>query len=276
MNYKQLYLNIKNKKSFLCIGLDTDVQKIPSFLLKYKNPVFEFNKHIIDATARYVIAYKPNIAFYESNGIDGWKSLELTVSYIKKHHPDVFLIADAKRGDIENSSKMYAKTFFKNLEFDAITVSPYMGKDSVLPFLKYKDKWIAILALTSNQGAEDFQFLRTGQNERIFETIIRKSKRWGSINNIMYVVGATKASLLAIIRDIIPEHFILVPGIGIQGGDLKEVVKYGQNKNLGLIVNSSRSIIYADNTKLFAETAGLNAKKLQNEMNALLIDNSVV
>jgi len=276
MNCNQLFLNIKNKKSFLCIGLDTDVQKIPAFLLKYKNPAFEFNKHIIDATARYVIAYKPNIAFYESNGINGWKSLELTVSYIKKHYPDVFLIADAKRGDIENSSKMYAKTFFNNLKFDAITVSPYMGKDSVLPFLKYKDKWIAILALTSNQGAEDFQFLRTGQNERVFETIIRKSKDWGSINNIMYVVGATKASLMAIVRDIIPEHFILVPGIGTQGGNLKEVVKYGQNKNLGLIVSSSRSIIYADNTKLFAETAGLKAKKLQNEMNALLKNNSIV
>jgi orotidine-5'-phosphate decarboxylase len=276
MNCTQLFLNIKNKKSFLCIGLDTDVQKIPAFLLKYKNPAFEFNKLIIDATARYVIAYKPNIAFYESNGINGWKSLELTVSYIKKHYPDVFLIADAKRGDIENSSKMYAEAFFNNLKFDAITISPYMGKDSVLPFLKYKDKWIAILALTSNQGAEDFQFLKTGQNERVFETIIRKSKEWGNINNIMYVVGATKASLLAIVRAIIPDHFILVPGIGAQGGNLKEVVKYGRNKNLGLIVSSSRSIIYADNTKLFAETAGLKAKKLQNEMNTLLKDNSIV
>ncbi len=276
MNCTQLFLNIKNKKSFLCIGLDTDVQKIPAFLLKYKNPAFEFNKLIIDATARYVIAYKPNIAFYESNGINGWKSLELTVSYIKKHYPDVFLIADAKRGDIGNSSKMYAEAFFNNLKFDAITVSSYMGKDSVLPFLKYKDKWIAILALTSNQGAEDFQFLKTGQNERVFETIIRKSKDWGNINNIMYVVGATKASLLAIVRAIIPDHFILVPGIGAQGGNLKEVVKYGRNKNLGLIVSSSRSIIYADNTKLFAETAGLKAKKLQNEMNTLLKDNSIV
>jgi orotidine-5'-phosphate decarboxylase len=242
MDYNQLFLNIKNKKSFLCIGLDTDVQKIPAFLLKYKNPAFEFNKHIIDLTARYVIAYKPNIAFYE----------------------------------IENSSKMYAKTFFSNIEFDAVTVSPYMGKDSVLPFLKYKDKWIAILALTSNQGAEDFQFLTTGQNERVFETIIRKSKNWGNINNIMYVVGATKASLLAIVRDIIPDHFILVPGIGTQGGNLEEVVKYGQNKNLGLIVSSSRSIIYADNTKLFAETAGLKAKELWNRMNTLLKDKGIV
>ena len=276
MNCKQLFLNIKNKKSFLCIGLDTDIQKIPSFLLKYKNPEFEFNKHIIDATARYVIAYKPNIAFYESNGIDGWKSLELTISYVKKHYPGIFLIADAKRGDIENTSKMYAKTFFETFEFDAITVSPYMGKDSVLPFLKYKDKWIAILALTSNQGAEDFQFLNTRQNERLFETIIRKSKDWGTINNIMYVAGATKASILAIIREIIPDHFILVPGIGAQGGSLKEVVKYGQNKNLGLIVNSSRSIIYADNTELFAETAGSKAEEFQNEMNILLKENNII
>ena len=276
MNCNQLFLNIKNKKSFLCIGLDTDIQKIPSFLLKYKNPEFEFNKHIIDATARYVIAYKPNIAFYESNGIDGWKSQELTISYVKKHYPGIFLIADAKRGDIENTSKMYAKTFFETFEFDAITVSPYMGKDSVLPFLKYKDKWIAILALTSNQGAEDFQFLNTRQNERLFETIIRKSKDWGTINNIMYVVGATKASILAIIREIIPDHFILVPGIGAQGGSLKEVVKYGQNKNLGLIVNSSRSIIYADNTELFAETAGSKAEEFQNEMNILLKENNII
>lgn len=276
MNCKQLFLNIKNKKSFLCIGLDTDIQKIPSFLLKYKNPAFEFNKQIIDATARYVIAYKPNIAFYESNGIDGWKSLELTISYIKKNYPGIFLIADAKRGDIENTSKMYAKTFFDTIEFDAVTVSPYMGKDSVLPFLKYKDKWIAILALTSNQGAEDFQFLNTIQNERVFETIIRKSKDWGTVNNIMYVVGATKASILAIIREIIPDHFILVPGIGAQGGSLIEVVKYGQNKNLGLIVNSSRSIIYADNTEHFAETAGRKAEEFQNEMNILLKENNIV
>ncbi|UCH14539.1 MAG: orotidine-5'-phosphate decarboxylase [Bacteroidales bacterium] len=276
MNCKQLFLNIKNKKSFLCIGLDTDIQKIPSFLLKYKNPEFEFNKLVVDATARYVIAYKPNIAFYESNGPDGWRSLELTISYIKKKYPDIFLIADAKRGDIENTSRMYAKTFFDTIEFDAVTVSPYMGKDSLLPFLKYKDKWIAVLALTSNQGAEDFQFLNTRQNERIFETIIRRSKDWGSINNIMYVVGATKASILAMIREIIPDHFILVPGIGAQGGSLKEVVKYGKNKNLGLIVNSSRSIIYADNTELFAETAGSKAKETQNEMNILLKQNNII
>jgi orotidine-5'-phosphate decarboxylase len=276
MNCEQLFLNIKNKKSFLCIGLDTDVQSIPAFLLKYKNPVFEFNKNIIDATAGYAIAYKPNIAFYESNGTDGWKSLELTVSYIKKHYPDLFLIADAKKGDIESTSEMYAKTFFDNMAFDAVTVSPFMGKDSVLPFLKYKNKWIIILALTSNKGAEDFQFLKTGQNERVFETIIQKSKEWGNINNIMYVVGATKASLLAVVRTIVPDHFILVPGIGAQGGNLKEVVKYGHNNNLGLIINSSRAIIYADNTKLFAEAAALKAKDLQSEMNLLLEDYRIV
>ncbi len=276
MNSRQLFLNIKNKKSFLCIGLDTDVCKIPEFLLKYKNPAYEFNRQIIDATARYTIAYKPNIAFYESNGAEGWKILQLTVSHIRKNYPDIFVIADAKRGDIGNTSEMYAKTFFNDIGFDAVTVSPYMGKDSVLPFLKYKDKWIAILALTSNKGAEDFQFLKTGKNERLFETVIRKSRDWGSINNIMYVVGASKASLLTIVRAIIPDHFILVPGIGIQGGNLNEVVKYGQNKNHGLIVNSSRSIIYADNTKNFAGAAGLEAKKLQNEMNMLLTDYGIV
>ncbi len=276
MNSRQLFLNIKNKKSFLCIGLDTDVSKIPEFLLKYKNPAYEFNRQIIDATARYTIAYKPNIAFYESNGAEGWKTLQLTVSHIRKNYPDIFIIADAKRGDIGNTSEMYAKTFFNDIGFDAVTVSPYMGMDSVLPFLQYKDKWIAILALTSNKGAEDFQFLKTGKNERLFETVIRKSRDWGSINNLMYVVGATKASLLTIVRTIIPDHFILVPGIGIQGGNLNEVVKYGQNKNLGLIVNSSRSIIYADNTKNFAGAAGLEAKKLHSEMNMLLKDNGIV
>ncbi len=276
MNSRQLFLNIKNKKSFLCIGLDTDVSKIPEFLLKYKNPAYEFNRQIIDATARYTIAYKPNIAFYESNGAEGWKTLQLTVSHIRKNYPDIFIIADAKRGDIGNTSEMYAKTFFNDIGFDAVTVSPYMGMDSVLPFLQYKDKWIAILALTSNKGAEDFQFLKTGKNERLFETVIRKSRDWGSINNLMYVVGATKASLLTIVRTIIPDHFILVPGIGIQGGNLNEVVKYGQNKNLGLIVNSSRSIIYADNTINFAGAAGLEAKKLHSEMNMLLKDNGIV
>ena len=276
MNCRQLFLNIKNKKSFLCIGLDTDIEKIPSFLLKHRNPVFEFNKQIIDATATFAIAYKPNIAFYEGNGADGWKNLELTVSYIKKYYPEIFLIADAKRGDIGNTSQMYAKAFFEKIHFDAITVSPYMGKDSVMPFLSYKDKWIAIVALTSNQGAEDFQLLKSGHNESIFETIIRKSGDWGTINNIMYVIGATQASLLVKVREIIPDHFILVPGIGTQGGNLNEVVKYGKNKTMGLIVNSSRSIIYADNSKLFAEKAGIEAKNLQNKMCKLLKDHRII
>ncbi len=275
MNYGQLFLNIKNKKSFLCIGLDTDLEKIPGALLKYNQPIFEFNKQIIDATAKYAIAYKPNIAFYESEGIAGWKSLELTASYIRKKYPDIFLIADAKRGDIANSSKMYAKTFFEKLDFDAITVSPYMGKDSITPFLKYKNKWVIIVALTSNQGAEDFQFLKSNNNESFFETVVKKSKNWGSEDNLMYVSGATKASLLVMIRKIIPEHFILVPGIGAQGGNLNDVVKYGRNKNLGLIVNSCRSIIYADNTPDFAETASIKAKEVQIQMQKLLEDNCI-
>lgn len=275
MNYGQLFLNIKNKKSFLCIGLDTDIEKIPGALLKYNQPIFEFNKQIIDATAKYAIAYKPNIAFYESEGIAGWKSLELTASYIKKKYPDIFLIADAKRGDIANSSKMYAKTFFEKLDFDAITVSPYMGKDSITPFLKYKNKWVIIVALTSNQGAEDFQFLKSNNNESFFETVVKKSKNWGSEDNLMYVSGATKASLLVMIRKIIPEHFILVPGIGAQGGNLNDVVKYGKNKNLGLIVNSCRSIIYADNSPDFAETASIKAKEVQIQMQKLLEDNCI-
>ena len=275
MNYGQLFLNIKNKKSFLCIGLDTDLEKIPGALLKYNQPIFEFNKQIIDATAKYAIAYKPNIAFYESEGIAGWKSLELTASYIRKKYPDIFLIADAKRGDIANSSKMYAKTFFEKLDFDAITVSPYMGKDSITPFLKYKNKWVIIVALTSNQGAEDFQFLKSNNNESFFETVVKKSKNWGSEDNLMYVSGATKASLLVMIRKIIPEHFILVPGIGAQGGNLNDVVKYGRNKNLGLIVNSCRSIIYADNTLDFAETASIKTKEVQIQMQKLLDDNCI-
>jgi orotidine-5'-phosphate decarboxylase len=276
MNCKKLFQNIKNKKSFLCVGLDTDPQKIPPFLLKYRHPLFEFNKQIIDATAALAVAYKPNIAFYESSGAEGWKNLELTVSYARKHYPEIFLIADAKRGDIENTSQMYAKTFFDDLGFDAVTVSPYMGKDSVLPFISKKDKWIVIIALTSNPGAEDFQLLKSGHNERIFETVIRKSMEWGTVNNTMYVVGATQASLLVIVREIIPEHFILVPGIGAQGGNLNEVVKYGKNKMLGLIVNSSRSIIYADKSKLFAEKAGLKAKELQGIMHQLLAANKFI
>jgi orotidine-5'-phosphate decarboxylase len=276
MNCEQLFLNIKNKKSFLCVGLDPDPQKIPPFLLKYRHPLFEFNKQIIDATAALAIAYKPNLAFYESGGAEGWKNLELTVSYARKHYPEIFLIADAKRGDIENTSQMYAKAFFDNLGFDAVTVSPYMGKDSVLPFLSKKDKWIAVLALTSNKGAEDFQLLTCSHNERIFETVIRKSMEWGTVNNTIYVVGATQASLLVLVRQIIPDHFILVPGIGAQGGNLNEVIRYGKNRMLGLIVNSSRSIIYADNSKLFAEKAGLKAKEMQNKMHELLEANKII
>ncbi len=276
MTGEQLFQNIKNKKSFLCIGLDTDIKKIPESLHKYNNPAFEFNKQIIDSTNKYSVAYKPNTAFYESRGLHGWESLELTVSYIKKYYPDIFLIADAKRGDIANSSEMYAKAFFENMEFDAVTVSPYMGKDSVMPFLKYKNKWVIIVALTSNPGAEDFQLFKSGNNKILFETVVQKSKEWGTADNMMFVTGATRASLLVTIRSIIPDHFILVPGVGAQGGSLDEVVKYGKNKKLGLIVNSCRSIIFADNTPGFAETAGSKAKELQLQMQKLLKENHII
>lgn len=276
MTREQLFQNIKNKQSFLCVGLDTDIKKIPESLLKYENPVFEFNKQIIDSTSAYTVAYKPNIAFYESQGLNGWKSLELTVSHIRKNYPDIFLIADAKRGDIASSSEMYAKTFFEYLGFDAVTLSPYMGKDSIIPFLKYTNKWVILLALTSNPGAEDFQFLNTGNNNRLFESIVQKSKDWGNFDNMMYVCGATKASLLVMIRSIIPDHFILVPGVGAQGGNLQDVVKYGKNNKLGLIVNSSRSIIYAANTPDFAEAAGLKAGELQIQMQKLLEENHII
>jgi orotidine-5'-phosphate decarboxylase len=276
MTCEQLLQNIRNKQSFLCVGLDTDIKRIPESLLKFEYPLFEFNKQIVDSTSAYAVAYKPNIAFYESQGIIGWKSLKLTVSHIRKNYPDIFLIADAKRGDIANSSEMYAKTFFEYLGFDAVTVSPYMGKDSILPFLKYNNKWIVLLALTSNPGAKDFQFLNTGNNNRLFESIVQKSKDWGNRDNMMYVCGATRASLLVKIRSIVPDHFILVPGVGAQGGSLQDVVKYGKNDKLGLIVNSSRSIIYAANSPDFADAASLKAEELQTQMQKLLIENHII
>jgi len=268
MNYNQLVENIYKKQSFLCVGLDTDLNKIPEHLFETDDPVFEFNKQIVDATHQYSIAYKPNLAFYESIGVKGWESLERTVDYIKSKYPDIFLIADAKRGDIGNTSKMYAKAFFENMAFDSITVAPYMGEDSVTPFLEYENKWIILLALTSNKGAYDFQFIK--DDIYLFENVIETSKKWGSKENMMYVVGATKAEMLVKIRKIIPNHFLLVPGVGAQGGSLEEVAKYGMNSNCGLIVNSSRGIIYADNTKDFAKTAGEKAKELQEQMAVLL------
>ncbi len=277
MDSNTLFNNIKKKKSFLCIGLDSDIEKIPAVLHGEKDPVFRFNKEIIDATHEYAVAYKPNIAFYESRGADGWISLENTVDYIKSQYPDIFLIADAKRGDIGNTSRMYAKTFFERLDFDAITVAPYMGEDSVSPFLEYPDKWVILLALTSNSGANDFQFLVDREDQtRLFEKVLQISSGWGTENNMMYVVGATKAEMLRDIRKIIPGHFLLVPGIGAQGGSLEDVAEYGINNKCGLIVNSSRGIIFADSSDKFAQKAGEEAKIVKDKMTAILLQNQIL
>ena len=275
MSPENLISSIKNKQSYLCIGLDSAIDKIPSDLLKLKHPVFEFNKQIIDATEKFAVAYKPNLAFYESRGIMGWEDLELTVEYIKSKYPDIFLIADAKRGDIGNTSTMYAKAFFENMKFDAVTVAPYMGEDSVKPFLNFKDKCVIILALTSNQSANDFQYYTSKKNKPLFSEVIDVSKNWGTEANIMYVVGATKASMLALIRKQIPEHFILVPGVGAQGGNLQEVSEYGMNSRCGLLVNASRSIIYAGIDKDFAEKAAAEAKNLQQQMKEILLKKGI-
>lgn len=275
MTYDQLFEQIKKKKSFLCVGLDSDIAKIPSHLLEEEDPVFAFNKAIVDATAEVAIAYKPNIAFYECRGVEGWRSLEKTVAYIKENYPEIFTIADAKRGDIGNTSQMYAKAFLETLDFDAITVAPYMGEDSVTPFLQYEGKWVVLLALTSNKGAFDFQFFEQ-EGERLYERVLRKSQEWGNDRNMMYVVGATKADMLEGIRKIVPEHFLLVPGVGAQGGSLEEVAKYGMNNHCGLIVNSSRGIIFADKTENFARRAGEEARKLQADMERLLAGQGIV
>ena len=277
MNFNTLVNNIKKKKSFLCVGLDSDIEKIPESLHKEKDPVFKFNKEIIDATNNYAVAYKPNIAFYESRGADGWISLEKTVDYIKTFYPEIFLIADAKRGDIGNTSKMYAKTFFEHFNFDAVTVAPYMGEDSVSPFLEYSDKWVILLALTSNRGAGDFQFLVDRKDQtRLFERVLQRSSGWATENNLMYVVGATKAEMLKDIRSIIPDHFLLVPGIGAQGGSLKDVAEFGINKNCGLIVNSSRGIIFAGSSDNFAQKAGEKAEIVKNEMADILLKKGIL
>lgn len=275
MTYDQLFEQIKKKKSFLCVGLDSDIAKIPSHLLEEEDPVFAFNKAIVDATAEVAIAYKPNIAFYECRGVEGWRSLEKTVAYIKENYPEIFTIADAKRGDIGNTSQMYAKAFLETLDFDAITVAPYMGEDSVTPFLQYEGKWVVLLALTSNKGAFDFQFFEQ-EGERLYERVLRKSQEWGNDRNMMYVVGATKADMLEGIRKIVPEHFLLVPGVGAQGGSLEEVAKYGMNSHCGLLVNSSRGIIFADKTENFARRAGEEARKLQADMERLLAEQGIV
>jgi orotidine-5'-phosphate decarboxylase len=267
MNREELISQIKQKKSFLCVGLDTDIKKIPAHLLELENPIFEFNKQIIDATKDLCVAYKPNIAFYESMGVDGWTALQKTLDYIPEN---IFTIADAKRGDIGNTSNMYAKAFFENMNFDAVTVAPYMGSDSVTPFLEFENKWAIVLALTSNKGSLDFQNIEDKNGKQLFEQVLETSQTWGTDENMMYVVGATRAEQLSKIREIIPSHFLLIPGVGAQGGNLKDVVKYGMNEDCGLLVNSSRGIIYAGNDVDFADRTRKAAQELQQEMAVIL------
>jgi orotidine-5'-phosphate decarboxylase len=267
MTRQELITTIKTKQSFLCIGLDTDLTKIPKFLLGYDDPVFEFNKRIIDATHDLCVAYKPNIAFYECHGSKGWDSLKKTMDYIPK---GIFTIADAKRGDIGNTSTYYAKTFFEYLNFDAVTVAPYMGADSVTPFLEFKDKWVILLALTSNAGAMDFQFMTNSQGEKLYEKVIRKSSQWAGNDQLMYVVGATRGEGIGEVRKCAADYFFLVPGVGAQGGSLQDVAKYGLTKDCGLLVNSSRAILYAGTDENFAESARKEAKVVQAEMAEIL------
>lgn len=270
MNSEDLYNNIRKKSSFLCVGLDTDYNKIPRSLLDTEYPIFEFNKRIIDVTEDLAVAYKPNIAFYESMGAAGWMSLEMTMNYIRHNFPEMFLIADAKRGDIGNTSNMYARAFYTNLDFDAITLSPYMGHDSIQPFLEYPQKWSVVLGLTSNEGAGDFQQMQLVNNNLLHEEVIRKVASWGNKDNTMFVVGATKAEQLDSIRKIVPDHFLLIPGVGAQGGSLEEVVEHGINKRCGLLVNASRSIIYADVTNKFEIAARQAAIDMRDQMENLL------
>jgi len=269
MTAEELISEIKTKESFLCVGLDVDLKKIPDFLLKEDDPIFEFNKAIIDATHPFTVAYKPNLAFYEANGIEGWKSLEKTINYLNSNYPKIFTIADAKRGDIGNTSAMYAKTFFEVLNFDAVTVAPYMGKDSIEPFLEFENKHTILLALTSNEGAFDFQTEEL-QEEELYKKVLKTSKTWKNSDRLMYVVGATKAEYFEAIRKILPNSFLLVPGVGAQGGSLQEVCKYGLSKDVGLLINSSRGIIYASKGEDFAEAAASEAQSLQKEMETIL------
>lgn len=273
MTLQEIVAQIKKKKSFLCVGLDTDLSKIPAHLLDLEDPIFEFNKAIIDATKDFCVAYKPNTAFYECYGPKGWESLKKTMDYIPK---DCLTIADAKRGDIGNTSTYYAKTFFEYLNCDAVTVAPYMGEDSVTPFLAFENKWVILLALTSNKGALDFQMIQDENKEELYKKVLKKSSVWGSDENLMYVVGATRAEEIAEVRALVPNHFFLVPGVGAQGGSLQDVVQYGWNDNCGLLVNSSRGIIYASNALNFAEKAGEEAKKIQIEMAEILLSKSFI
>lgn len=266
MNRQQLIHQIFTKKTFLCVGLDTDISKIPEHLKNETDPIFAFNKAIIDATAPYCVAYKPNLAFYESYGLKGMMAFEKTIQYLKDHYPTHFIIADAKRGDIGNTSKMYARTFFEEYDLDSVTVAPYMGEDSVKPFLEYNGKWVILLALTSNKGSHDFQLTEDKSGERLFEKVLKKSQEWGTPENLMYVVGATQGRMFEDIRRIAPEHFLLVPGVGAQGGSLQEVCKYGMTKDCDLLVNSSRGIIYAGKGTDFAEAAARKAREMREEM----------
>ena len=267
MTKAELFEQIKQKRSFLCVGLDTDLQKVPKHLLEEEDPIFAFNKQIIDATAPFCVAYKPNIAFYEAMGAKGWESLQKTLEYIPS---DIFTIADAKRGDIGNTSNLYARAFFNQMSFDSITVAPYMGEDSVKPFLEFENKWVILLALTSNQGSVDFQQQALANGQQVFEQVIQTSQKWGNSDQLMYVVGATKAEAFQQIRELAPDNFLLVPGVGAQGGDLEAVCKYGMNKSCGLLVNSSRGIIYASNGKDFAQAAARQAQALQEKMSQLM------
>ena len=266
MTREELIKQIRTKQSFLCVGLDTDIKKIPQHLLQADDPIFEFNKAIIDATAPYSVAYKPNLAFYESLGVKGLLAFERTVAYLNENYPEQFIIADAKRGDIGNTSQMYARTFFETYNLDALTVAPYMGEDSVTPFLAYEGKWVILLALTSNKGSHDFQLMEDAQGTRLFEHVLTKSQAWGNADNMMYVVGATQGEAFKDIRRHAPNHFLLVPGIGAQGGSLHDVCQYGMNKDCGLLVNSSRGIIYASNGVDFAQVAAEKAREIQEEM----------
>lgn len=271
MNRQELINQINSKKSFLCVGLDTDTKKIPQHLLSCDDPIFEFNRQIIDATAPYCIAYKPNLAFYECGGLKGMEAFEKTINYLRENYPSHMIIADAKRGDIGNTSKMYARAFFEEMDVDALTIAPYMGEDSVTPFLGYDGKWVILLALTSNKGSQDFQLISDTEGKQLFEHVLTKSQEWADENQMMYVVGATQGRMFEDIRRMAPKHFLLVPGIGAQGGSLEEVCRYGMIPgDCGLIVNSSRAIIYADSTENFAKVAGEKAKEVQLQMAALL------
>lgn len=277
MTKDQLFEQIRSKQSFLCVGLDADMAKLPAHLCGSQDAIFEFNRAIIDATHHVTVAYKPNTAFYEAHGIQGWRALSETVNYIKSVYPEIMVIADAKRGDIGNTAKMYAKAFFENMNCDAITLSPYMGRDSVEPYLDYPDRWAILLAITSNSGYADLQTIESKESGlRLFEEVLRRSSQWGSASNMMYVVGATRPDYLEAVRRIVPEHFLLVPGVGAQGGSLDDVARLGMNKQCGLLVNSSRGIIYADSGERFAEAARRSAEELQQKMRGLLSKSGLI